>query len=78
MKFRAGDFSRDDAPQLGRPVEIYSNHIEILIENNQYYTTRKTGSMLKIAKSSLDHHSYQLGSVHRFDVWVPHKWKKPS
>ena len=73
MKFRAGDFSRDDAPQLGRPVEIYSNHIEILIENNQYYTTRKTGSMLKIAKSSLDHHSYQLGSVHRFDVWVPHK-----
>ena len=34
---------------------------------------QETGSRLKIAKSSLDYHSYQLGSVHRFDVWVPRK-----
>ena len=34
---------------------------------------QETGSRLKIARSSLDYHSYQLGSVHRFDVWVPRK-----
>ena len=37
-KFHAGDFSLDDAPWLGRPVEVDSNQIETLIENNQCYT----------------------------------------
>ena len=35
VKFRAGDFSLDDAPQSGRPVEVDSDQIETLIENNQ-------------------------------------------
>ena len=33
-KFRAGDFLLDDAPRLGRPVEVESNQIKTLIENN--------------------------------------------
>ena len=37
MKFCAGDFLLDDAPQLGRPVEVDSDQIETLIENNQQY-----------------------------------------
>ena len=36
-KFRAGDFLLDDAPRLGRPVEVDSDQIETLIENNQQY-----------------------------------------
>ena len=36
-KFRAGDFLLDDAPRLGRPVEVDSNQIKTLIENNQCY-----------------------------------------
>ena len=36
-KFHAGDFSLDDASRLGRPVEVDSNQIETLIENNQLY-----------------------------------------
>ena len=34
VKFCAGDFSLDDAPWLDRPVEVGSNQIEALIENN--------------------------------------------
>ena len=41
VKVRAGDFSPDDAPQLSRPIEIYSDQIETLIENNQCYTTQE-------------------------------------
>ena len=37
-KFCAQDFGLDDAPQLGRPVEVNSDQIETLIENNQCYT----------------------------------------
>ena len=38
-KFHARDFSLDDAPWSGRPVEVDSDQIETLIENNQRYTT---------------------------------------
>ena len=75
-KFRAGDFALDEAPWSGRPVELDSNQIETLIENSQYYTTRETADILKICKSSVENHLYQLGYVNRFDVWVPHTWQK--
>ena len=35
VKFRAGDFFPDNAPQLSGPVEVDSNQIETLNENNQ-------------------------------------------
>ena len=51
MKFCAGDFLLDDAPQSGRPVEVDSDQINTLIENNQHYTTREIANILKISKS---------------------------
>ena len=71
VKFRAGDFSLDDAPQLGRPVEVDSKQIETLIENNQHYTTWDTANILKISKSSFESHLHQLGYVNDYDVWAP-------
>ena len=51
VKFCAGDFSLDNAPQSGRPVEVDSDQIKMLIENNQHYTTQEIASILKISKS---------------------------
>ena len=51
-KFHAGDFSLDDAPWLGRPVEVDSNHIKALTENNQPYTMLETANILNISKST--------------------------
>ena len=34
VKFRAGGFSLDNSPQSHRPVEVDSDQIEMLIENN--------------------------------------------
>ena len=51
VKFHAGDFLLDDALWLGRPVEVDSDQIETLIENNQRYTTQKIADILKISKS---------------------------
>ena len=50
-KFRAGDFSLDNAPWLGRPAEVDSNQIKTLIENNQHYTMWEIAEILKISKS---------------------------
>ena len=63
----------DNAPQLGRPVEVDSDQIKTLIENNQRYTTQEIADILKISKSSDENRLHQLGNVNRFDVWVPHK-----
>ena len=56
VKFHAGDFSLHDAPTLGRPVEVDSNQIETLIENNQCYTTWEMANILKISKLSVENH----------------------
>ena len=37
-KFHAGDFLLDDSPQAGRPVEVDSDQIQTVTENNQCYT----------------------------------------
>ena len=36
--FRAGDFSLDDTSWLSRPVEVDSDHIKTLTEQDQHYT----------------------------------------
>ena len=51
VKFRAGDFSLDDAPQSSRGVEVDSDQLETVIENNQHYTTWEIADILEIAKS---------------------------
>ena len=52
-KFCAGESLLDDAPWSGRPVEVDSDQIETLIEDNQRYTTREIADILKISKSRL-------------------------
>ena len=52
-KFRAGDFSLDNAPRLGRPVEVDSDQIKTLIENNQRYTTQEIDDILKYPNQAL-------------------------
>ena len=51
VKFHAGHFSLDDAPQLGRPVEAESNQIKTLIDNNQCYNAWEMANTLKISRS---------------------------
>ena len=51
VKVSARDFSLDNAPWLDRLVEVISDEIWTLIENNQCYTTREIADILKISKS---------------------------
>ena len=77
-KFRAGDFSLDDAPRSGRPVEVDSDQIETVIENNECYTWWEIADVLKISRSSTENHLRQPGYVNCFDVWVPHELSEKS
>ena len=73
VKFCAGDFSLDDAPRSGRPAEVANDQTETFTENNQCHTMWEIADILKISKSSVENHLYQLGYVNHFDVWFPHK-----
>ena len=48
MKFCVGDFLLDNALWSGRPVEVDSDEIETLIENNQHCFTWEIANILKI------------------------------
>ena len=50
-EFCAGGFLLGSAPRSGRPVEVDSDQIETLIENNQRYTTWERADILKIPES---------------------------
>ena len=51
VKFRAGDFSLDNAPRSGRPVEVDSDQMETLTESKQHYAMGEIADILKISKS---------------------------
>ena len=71
-KFHDGDFSLDDAPESGRPVEVDSDQIETLIKNNQRYTTREIADILKIPNSSVENHLHRASLVaQRLRVCLP-------
>ena len=72
MKFHAGDFLLNGAPQLGRPVEADSDQIETLRSMLCHTGDSQHIQISKISKSSTENLVHQLGYVHHFDVWVPH------
>ena len=47
-------FMNFHAEDLARTVEVDSDQIEILIENNQHYTTQEIVNILKICNSSIE------------------------
>ena len=51
VKFHAGNFLLDDAPWSGGPVEVDSNRIKTVIENNHCYSMWEIADILKISKS---------------------------
>ena len=64
------------AEDLDRKVDVDSDQIEILIENDQHYTTQEIANILNIWNSSVENHLHQFGYINHFDVWVPHKLNK--
>ena len=73
VTFHARDFSLKDALPSGRPVEVDSDQIKALAENNQNHTTQEIANILIVSKSSVENHLHQLGYVNQFDTWGLHK-----
>ena len=48
---RAAEFLPDEVSRPGRPVEVASDQIETLTENNKCYTMQEIADIVKISKS---------------------------
>ena len=68
-----GDFLLNDSPQSDRPVEVDSDQIEKLIENNKCYTMRETADILKISKSSAENPLHKFGYINHFGCHISKK-----
>ena len=62
-KFRSGDFSLKDEQHSGRPNEVDDDQIKAIFESDRHLTVREIEEMLKISKSTIDHHMQCLGLV---------------
>ena len=79
-KFHAGDFSLDNVPLSGRSLKLIAIHSNINWEQSVlHHEGASSQNILRISKSDIENHLYQLGYVIHFDVWLSHKLsEKPS
>ena len=80
VKFHAGDFSLDNVPLSGRSLKLIAIHSNINWEQSVlHHEGASSQNILRISKSDIENHLYQLGYVIHFDVWLSHKLsEKPS
>ena len=65
-----------DEQRSGLPNEVDDDQINTIIELERPVSVREIEEMLKILKSSIDHHIQRLGLVKKLDIWSPHELKE--
>lgn len=71
-KFSSGDFSIEDQPRAGRPVELNIEKLLEIVKENPRLTTREMEIELNSNQHTINNHLSELGFRKKFGVWVPH------
>lgn len=72
-RFDKGDFSVDDKPRSGRPIEIDLDRLQELVEREPRSTTRCLANELGCDHTAILYHLNQLGYRSKLGSWVPHE-----
>ena len=75
-KFRSGNLLVNNSSRTGRPTEIDTDKIKVLLDENPYSTARDIADDLQISHTSVLNHIHKIGYVSRLNVWVPHALTK--
>ena len=70
--FRWGNLSVSDSSRTGRPTEIDTDKIKVLLDENPCLTAPEIADDLQISHTSVLNHIHKIGYVSRLDAWVPH------
>ena len=71
-RFKGRDYSLEDQPRSGRPVEVDLDRLETLIESDPRHNTRCLAFMLGCSQSTIERHLVELGFRSILNVWVPY------
>lgn len=63
-------------PRSGRPVEIDSDEMKALVDENRRYATRDVAKISNVSKSSVANHLEAFGYVGKLDVWTARQLKE--
>lgn len=75
-KFRSRDFSLEDEPRAGRPVELDDNALLALVRDNPRLNTREMGEQLGCDYTTVARHLSQLDFVKKLGAWIPHRLRE--
>ena len=66
-------FSLEDDDRSGRPVELETDELEALLEEDPRQSTRELGNRLGVDHSTVLRRLDQLGKINKLGKWVPYK-----
>ena len=72
QRFRNGDFSIEDSPHAGRPIQLDIDALLPILKSNPYLSTRDLASEFSCNQSTIVRHLVTLGFVQKLGAWVPH------
>jgi len=72
-RFKRGDYSLEDQPRSGRPVEVDLARLVELVERDPRQTTTCLASELGCCQTTISRHLNQLGYRPKLGAWVPHE-----
>lgn len=72
-RFRSGDYSLEDLPRKGRPVEVDNDRLREQIESDPKQSCEDLAIDFECDPSTIWKHLRQIGKTYRAGVWVPHE-----
>ena len=75
-KFCEGDESLEDEEHRGRPLEVDSDQLRVIIEADPFSTSWEAAEELSVDHSVVVWHLKQIGKVKKLDKWVLHELTK--
>jgi histone-lysine N-methyltransferase SETMAR len=72
-RFKEGNFSLNDAPRSGRPIEIDDEELEAILQEDRHQTTRELAEQLNCSPQTVLNHLNKMGKTQKFGCWVPRK-----
>ena len=70
-KIRSGNLCVDNSSRSGRPTEIDTENIKVLLDANLNSTIRYIAGELQISYPGVSGHISKISYVRRLDAWVP-------
>ena len=70
-RFKNGNLKLDDLPRSGRPLEVNTDRLEQLIEEDPRLTLRCLAEHLGCSYVAMEKHLSELGKTWKYGVWIP-------